>query len=94
MTDKKNDDTGAADDKERRQSAEVKKFTAAGRGRKCASCDNPVDTRFRPFCSKRCADLDLGRWFREDYRIPTQELPEGDEDLDGGGDGDRERDPS
>jgi endogenous inhibitor of DNA gyrase (YacG/DUF329 family) len=26
--------------------------------------------RFRPFCSRRCADIDLGRWFKGDYVIP------------------------
>jgi endogenous inhibitor of DNA gyrase (YacG/DUF329 family) len=30
---------------------------------------------YRPFCSKRCADVDLGRWLRGDYAIP---LPEGE----------------
>ena len=36
----------------------------------------------RPFCSARCADVDLGRWFRESYRIPSNEpapdLPDGE----------------
>ena len=27
----------------------------------------------RPFCSRRCADIDLGRWFRESYTIPAVE---------------------
>jgi endogenous inhibitor of DNA gyrase (YacG/DUF329 family) len=26
--------------------------------------------RFRPFCSARCADVDLGRWFTGAYRLP------------------------
>ena len=26
----------------------------------CPICDKPTDTKFRPFCSKRCADVDLG----------------------------------
>lgn len=32
--------------------------------------------KYRPFCSKRCADIDLGRWLNEDYRVPAQ--PEDD----------------
>jgi endogenous inhibitor of DNA gyrase (YacG/DUF329 family) len=28
---------------------------------------------FKPFCSKRCADIDLGRWFNGGYGIPTDE---------------------
>lgn len=32
----------------------------------------------RPFCSKRCADVDLGRWLKGSYAIPTDErVPEG-----------------
>jgi hypothetical protein len=34
---------------------------------------------FRPFCSKRCADVDLGRWLGGGYRIPTFEEPDEDE---------------
>ena len=30
---------------------------------------------FRPFCSERCKQIDLGRWAGGDYRIPTQEKP-------------------
>jgi len=60
--------------------AEVKKFKAAGRGKKCPMCGHPVDVAFRPFCSKRCADLDLGRWLREDYRIPAEEPPDSAEE--------------
>lgn len=29
---------------------------------------------FKPFCSKRCADIDLGRWFNGGYAIPTNEV--------------------
>jgi endogenous inhibitor of DNA gyrase (YacG/DUF329 family) len=38
--------------------------------RKCALCGKPQDHKFRPFCSKRCADIDLGRWLNENYTIP------------------------
>lgn len=38
--------------------------------RKCALCGKPQNPKFRPFCSKRCADLDLGRWLKGDYSIP------------------------
>ena len=37
----------------------------------CPICRKPVVAQYRPFCSKRCADVDLARWFREDYTIPT-----------------------
>ena len=64
-----------------RPSAEVKEFKAAGRGKNCPMCARPVHVTYRPFCSKRCADLDLGRWLREDYRIPAEEPPDSAEDA-------------
>ena len=51
--------------------------TPATRGprspRPCPICGKPASARWRPFCSKRCADIDLGRWFGEAYRIPAEE---------------------
>jgi endogenous inhibitor of DNA gyrase (YacG/DUF329 family) len=44
---------------------------------KCAVCGKPQDTRLRPFCSKRCADVDLGRWLGGGYAIPAVEPPDG-----------------
>ncbi len=32
----------------------------------------------RPFCSKRCADVDLQRWFKGSYAIPAAQPGEGD----------------
>ena len=39
-------------------------------------CGKPQDAKFRPFCSKRCADIDLGRWLKGGYAIPAVEPPE------------------
>ena len=36
----------------------------------CPICSRPRDAKMRPFCSKRCADLDLARWLRGEYAIP------------------------
>jgi hypothetical protein len=36
----------------------------------CPICGKPADQKYRPFCSARCADLDLARWLRGDYVIP------------------------
>lgn len=44
--------------------------------RKCAICDKQQDPKYRPFCSKRCADIDLGRWLNEGYRIPGNPNPD------------------
>lgn len=38
----------------------------------CPICHRPTDARFRPFCSKRCADVDLARWFTGSYAIPAE----------------------
>lgn len=42
-------------------------------GSKCAICSKPQDPKLRPFCSKRCADIDLNRWFSGGYAIPAVE---------------------
>jgi endogenous inhibitor of DNA gyrase (YacG/DUF329 family) len=41
----------------------------------CPVCGQTPDQKFRPFCSKRCADIDLGRWLKGVYRVPTEEAP-------------------
>lgn len=41
--------------------------------RKCAICGKPQDAKFKPFCSKRCADVDLNRWFSGGYAIAAEE---------------------
>jgi endogenous inhibitor of DNA gyrase (YacG/DUF329 family) len=45
----------------------------------CPICGKPVAAEFRPFCSKRCADVDLNRWLSGRYAIPAVE---DDEDRD------------
>jgi uncharacterized protein len=46
----------------------------------CPMCSKPENPDFRPFCSKRCADLDLGKWLKEDYRIASREEANLDDD--------------
>ena len=36
----------------------------------CPVCGKPAADRFKPLCSKRCADLDLGQWLKGGYAIP------------------------
>jgi len=38
----------------------------------CPICRRPGAADFRPFCSQRCADVDLGRWLNERYAIPEE----------------------
>jgi uncharacterized protein len=40
-------------------------------GRKCPICGKPTQLRYKPFCSKRCADIDLNRWLTGSYAIPA-----------------------
>jgi endogenous inhibitor of DNA gyrase (YacG/DUF329 family) len=42
--------------------------------RTCPICGKPRVEKYRPFCSKRCADIDLGRWLGEVYTVPAGEL--------------------
>ena len=50
-----------------------------GAGGACPTCGKPAVVEYRPFCSRRCADVDLHRWFSGAYAIPGKE----DEDEDG-----------
>ncbi len=45
--------------------------------RACAICGKPQEERFRPFCSRRCADIDLSRWLKGSYAIPAVENDDG-----------------
>lgn len=44
--------------------------------RKCVICGKPQHVTYTPFCSKRCADVDLNRWFSGSYAIPAEEEDE------------------
>lgn len=48
---------------------------SAGR-RRCPICGKPAVARHQPFCSARCANIDLGRWLKEGYRVASEEHPE------------------
>jgi endogenous inhibitor of DNA gyrase (YacG/DUF329 family) len=51
----------------------------------CAICSKPVDVAFKPFCSKRCADIDLQRWFAGVYAVPgveNQDVPQESDEED------------
>lgn len=52
----------------------------------CPICKKQPTPDYRPFCSKRCADLDLGNWLKGSYAIPPQDPVDGlpDEDDSGG----------
>lgn len=47
---------------------------------KCPICGKATEEAHRPFCSKRCAERDLGRWLGEGYAIPAVEAPDDEEE--------------
>jgi endogenous inhibitor of DNA gyrase (YacG/DUF329 family) len=46
---------------------------------RCPLCGKQIAQVFKPFCSKRCADIDLNRWLSGVYAVPVKD----DEDEDG-----------
>ncbi|MDE3175643.1 MAG: DNA gyrase inhibitor YacG [Pseudomonadota bacterium] len=44
----------------------------------CAICGKPRDPQYAPFCSRRCADIDLGRWLKGSYVIPGAPVEQDD----------------
>ena len=51
----------------------------------CPICSKPPAAGFKPFCSRRCADVDLSRWLKGSYAIPG--APAGGEDEERFGEG-------
>jgi endogenous inhibitor of DNA gyrase (YacG/DUF329 family) len=43
---------------------------------KCPICGKPMVPEHRPFCSPRCADVDLHHWLTGKYAVPGSEEPE------------------
>ena len=39
----------------------------------CPICGDDTAHAYRPFCSRRCADRDLGKWLTGGYAIPSQD---------------------
>jgi len=53
-------------------------MSSAAKPSACPVCGKPAEEAFAPFCSRRCADIDLGRWLKGGYVIPGR--PEDDAD--------------
>lgn len=39
----------------------------------CPICSEATNAAYRPFCSKRCADIDLGKWLNGSYSAPSED---------------------
>lgn len=44
--------------------------------RRCPICGKPATAGHQPFCSTRCAQLDLGRWLNGNYRVESDDNPD------------------
>lgn len=45
----------------------------------CPICEKDSDAKYRPFCSKRCADVDLAKWLGGGYAIPSDDPEDAEE---------------
>ncbi len=44
----------------------------------CPVCGKDTMPDYRPFCSRRCADIDLGKWLNGSYAVPSTDSEDGD----------------
>jgi endogenous inhibitor of DNA gyrase (YacG/DUF329 family) len=56
-------------------STPAKDNAKARKARACPICGRPGDEKYDPFCSRRCADVDLYRWLNGNYAIPGSDEP-------------------
>jgi endogenous inhibitor of DNA gyrase (YacG/DUF329 family) len=65
------------------RSAETPKRVRRAKRLKCPVCGKPAARDYGPFCSRDCADIDLGRWLTGRYVVPGEPMGrKGDEDAD------------
>ena len=48
----------------------------------CPICQKETVAAYRPFCSRRCADVDLARWLNGSYAVPSNDPEDIEEALD------------
>jgi endogenous inhibitor of DNA gyrase (YacG/DUF329 family) len=46
----------------------------------CPICSKPTAAATKPFCSPRCREVDLNKWFTGSYAVPAVELDDVDEE--------------
>ena len=52
---------------------------SASKPLRCPICKKAAVEEYRPFCSRRCADIDLAKWLGGSYAIAGREEDEGDD---------------
>ncbi|MEZ5758656.1 MAG: DNA gyrase inhibitor YacG [Emcibacteraceae bacterium] len=55
---------------------------AANNNDKCPICNGAATKKYYPFCSARCSEIDLGRWFNESYVIAGEKTSQGQSEDD------------
>jgi uncharacterized protein len=65
--------------------AHIRPMPDARKRHACPICGKPADEVLRPFCSPRCADVDLNRWLSGVYAVPVTEDEQDDERRDDSG---------
>ena len=58
---------------------EDEKLGPGSRHGECPSCGRNVLLQRAPFCSRRCAQVDLGKWLTGTYKISRNVLVEDEE---------------
>ena len=48
----------------------------------CPICKAETVKAHRPFCSRRCADIDLGKWISGDYAVPSDDPEDAERAID------------
>lgn len=48
----------------------------------CPICEKETSADYRPFCSRRCADVDLGKWLNGSYALPSSDPDDVERALD------------
>jgi hypothetical protein len=51
----------------------------SGEDMACPICSKPASASYRPFCSRRCADVDLARWLNGSYAVPSEDPADAEE---------------
>jgi len=70
----------------RRRAAEpVVRAKGPTRRAKCPICGKPRMHDYRPFCSKHCAEIDLGHWLGGRYAVPGEGVAKSESDPEDGG---------
>jgi len=74
--------------------ATAQKQSAGSAVARCPICRKPTVKTHRPFCSKRCAEVDLGRWLKGGYALPDEPAGKADDMFPGFPGGDLDDDGS